>query len=71
MRNPETGKPYGLDFPMITIKDMVNAQYHLIKYLGIERLLSVAGGSMGGMQALKWSILYPDMVNSVIARFTT
>jgi homoserine O-acetyltransferase len=65
--NPETGQPYGLSFPMVTIMDMVNAQYHLIKYLGIKKLLSVAGGSMGGMQALKWSVMYPDMVESVIA----
>ena len=52
--NPETGKPYGLDFPLITIGDMVKAQKHLIEHLGIEKLLSVAGGSMGGMQALAW-----------------
>lgn len=64
--NPETGRPYGLDFPMVTIQDMVNVQQRLIRHLGIDRLLSVAGGSMGGMQALKWAILYPDMVNSVI-----
>jgi homoserine O-acetyltransferase len=64
--NPETGRPYGLDFPMVTIQDMVNVQQRLIRHLGIDRLLSVAGGSMGGMQALKWAILYPDMVCSVI-----
>lgn len=65
--NPETGRPYGLDFPMVTIHDMVRAQRLLIDHLGIERLLCIAGGSMGGMQALKWAILYPDMVQSVIA----
>jgi len=65
--NPATGRPYGLDFPMITVHDMVNAQWHLVKHLGINRLLSIAGGSLGGMQALKWSIVYPDMVNSVIS----
>ncbi len=64
--NPETGRTYGLDFPMVTIQDMVNVQQRLIRHLGIDRLLSVAGGSMGGMQALKWAILYPDMVCSVI-----
>jgi len=65
--NPETGKQYALDFPMVTIQDMVNAQYNLVKHLGIKKLLSVAGGSMGGMQALQWSVLHPEMVNSVIA----
>ena len=64
--NPETGSPFGLDFPLVTIQDMVNAQERLLRHLGIERLLSVAGGSMGGMQALKWAIMYPDMVSSVI-----
>lgn len=65
--NPKTGKYYGLSFPMVTISDMVRAQYHLIKNLGIEKLLAVAGGSMGGMQSLQWSISYPDMINSCIA----
>lgn len=69
--NPETGKPFGLDFPFLTIRDMVNAQYHLVRHLGIDHLLSVTGGSMGGMQALKWSILYPEMVRSVIAIATS
>ena len=53
--NPATGRPYGLEFPVITIKDMVEAQRHLLDHLGIERLLAVAGGSMGGMQALQWA----------------
>ncbi|HOT43382.1 MAG TPA: homoserine O-acetyltransferase [Spirochaetota bacterium] len=69
--NPETGRPYGLDFPMVTIHDMVNCQWHLVRHLGIDRLLSIAGGSMGGMQALKWSIMYPDMVGSVISIATS
>jgi homoserine O-acetyltransferase len=69
--NPETGKPFGLDFPMVTIQDMVNAQKHLLAHLGIEKLLSIAGGSMGGMQAIKWAIVYPEMVNSVIAIATS
>jgi homoserine O-acetyltransferase len=69
--NPETGQPYGLSFPMVTIEDMVQAQYHLIKHLGIDKLLSVAGGSMGGMQALSWSIQYPEMVHSTIAIATS
>ncbi|MFH0771432.1 MAG: homoserine O-acetyltransferase [Candidatus Omnitrophota bacterium] len=60
--NPKTGKPYALGFPIITISDMVSAQKSLIDYLGIERLLCVVGGSMGGMQALQWVALYPDRV---------
>ncbi|MCP5104872.1 MAG: homoserine O-acetyltransferase [bacterium] len=64
--NPGTGKPYGLSFPMITVADWLKAQKRLLEYLGIERLLSVAGGSMGGMQALQWVASYPEMVRSVI-----
>ena len=56
--NPRTGKPYGLDFPVITIADMVEAQRHLVDHLGIEQLLCVTGGSMGGMQALQWVASY-------------
>ncbi|OPX96157.1 MAG: Homoserine O-acetyltransferase [Syntrophorhabdus sp. PtaB.Bin006] len=69
--NPLSGKPYGLQFPVITIKDMVNAQRHLIDDLGIDKLLAVAGGSMGGMQALQWVASYPDKVRSVIPVATT
>lgn len=69
--NPITGRPYGLQFPVITIKDMVNAQRHLIDYLGIQKLLAVVGGSMGGMQALQWVVSYPDRVQSVIPVATT
>ncbi len=69
--NPETGKPYALDFPVITIQDMINAQYHLVKHLGIEKLLAVAGGSMGGMQALMWAISFPETARSVIAIATS
>ncbi len=64
--NPDTGKPYALDFPAISIGDMVLAQKRLIDYLEIETLLTVAGGSMGGMQALAWVVLYPDLLKSVI-----
>jgi len=64
--NPETGKPYALEFPMITVVDMVNAQRHLIDHLGIGKLLSVAGGSMGGMQVLQWVASYPERVRSAI-----
>jgi len=69
--NPVTGRPYGLQFPVITIKDMVNAQRHLIDYLGIDKLLAVVGGSMGGMQALQWVVSYPDRVQSAIPVATT
>lgn len=64
--NPATGEPYGLDFPVITISDMVRAQFHLIAHLGIDRLLAVAGGSMGGMQALEWATRYPDHIGSAM-----
>lgn len=64
--NPKTGRPYGLNFPVVTVKDMVCAQKHLIDHLGIKKLFSVAGGSIGGMQVLKWSVLYPDAVTSVV-----
>jgi homoserine O-acetyltransferase len=69
--NPQTGRPYGLQFPVVTIRDMVNAQKALIDYLGIERLLCVAGGSMGGMQVLQWTVSYPDMVRLAIPIATT
>ena len=64
--HPVTEKTYGLDFPVITLPDMVNAQRRLVEHLGIERLLCVAGGSMGGMQVLEWLVSHPGMVRSVI-----
>ncbi len=64
--NPDTNKPYSLDFPIITINDMVNAQKLLIDYLGIEKLLAIVGGSMGGCQALQWAISYPDFAKAII-----
>ena len=69
--NPETGKPYALDFPMVTIGDMARAQKRLIDHLGIERLLAVVGGSMGGMLALDWAVRYPDGAASVLAIATS
>ncbi|WAC28434.1 homoserine O-acetyltransferase MetX [Ancylobacter sp. SL191] len=60
--NPATGQPYGLDLPVVTIGDMVRAQAMLIDHLGIERLLAVVGGSMGGMQVLQWAASYPERV---------
>ena len=64
--NPETGTPWGLDFPVITIADMVRCQALVIDHLGIEKLFSVIGGSMGGMQALQWSIDYPDRLSHAV-----
>jgi homoserine O-acetyltransferase len=64
--NPATGKPWGLDFPVITIPDMVRAQAMLIDSLGIDTLFAVVGGSMGGMQALQWAAAYPQRVFSAM-----
>ncbi|OFW59786.1 MAG: homoserine O-acetyltransferase [Actinobacteria bacterium RBG_19FT_COMBO_54_7] len=64
--NPEAGKPYGIDFPLITIPDMVRVQARLLDHLGIERLLSIAGGSMGGQQVLEWLVSYPERVRSAV-----
>lgn len=66
-----TGKPYGLTFPVITIRDMVNAQKLLIEHLGIIQLFAVAGGSMGGMQALQWTVSYPSLIKKAILIATT
>jgi homoserine O-acetyltransferase len=68
---PGTGRPYGLRFPGITISDMVRLQKLLVDHLGIERLLAVTGGSMGGMQALEWAIAYPDSLEACIPIATT
>ena len=64
--NPETGKPYGPDFPIVTVKDWVNAQARLSDYLGIEQWSSVIGGSLGGMQVLQWSISYPERLRNAV-----
>ena len=69
--NPKTGEPYGLHFPVVTIGDMVRAQIRLIDHLGIDKLLAVAGGSMGGLQVLEWSAHHPHRVLSAIPLATT
>jgi homoserine O-acetyltransferase len=69
--NPGTGRPYGLDFPVITVADMVRTERAFLDELGIERLAAVAGGSLGGMQAFEWAILYPDQIDAVVAIAST
>jgi homoserine O-acetyltransferase len=64
--NSKTGKPWGLDFPVTTIRDMVRAQAMLLDHLGISSLFSIAGGSMGGMQVLQWAASYPERVFSAL-----
>jgi len=64
--NSKTGKPYGLDFPFITVKDMVNVQKMLLDHLDIDKLFAVVGGSFGGMQVLQWCVSYPDMVRLAV-----
>ncbi|HEX5780012.1 MAG TPA: alpha/beta fold hydrolase, partial [Xanthobacteraceae bacterium] len=61
-RNPANGEPYGLSFPVVTVRDMVRSQAMLLDHLGIESLLCVTGGSMGGMQVLQWAASYPERV---------
>ena len=69
--DPATGQPYGPDFPVITVADMVRTQRAFLDTLGIGRLAAVAGGSLGGMQAFEWAILYPDQVDTVVAIAST
>lgn len=69
--DPTTGKPYGMSFPVITIADMVRAQALLLDHLGVHSLEAVIGGSMGGMQVLNWTILFPERVRSAVAIATT
>ena len=69
--NPKTVEPYGRDFPVVTIGDMVKAQKALLDQMGIKKVLSVIGGSIGGMQVLEWSVRYPEMVVSAIPLATT
>ncbi len=69
--DPATGRPYGSDFPVITVADMVRTERAFLDELGIERLAAVAGGSLGGMQAFEWAILFPDQVDGVVAIAST
>jgi homoserine O-acetyltransferase len=64
--NPATGRPYGSDFPVITVADMVRAERALLHELGITRLAVVAGGSLGGMQAIEWAVRYGDEVGAIV-----
>lgn len=69
--NPATGRPYGSDFPVITVADMVRAERVFLDEMGIRRLAAVAGGSLGGMQALEWAVSYPDQVDAIVVIAST
>jgi homoserine O-acetyltransferase len=69
--DPATGKPYGMRFPVVTVRDMVNAQHQLVARLGIERLRAVIGGCFGGQQAIEWAIRHPDQVGRAVVITTT
>ncbi|ANU09934.1 homoserine O-acetyltransferase [Planococcus antarcticus DSM 14505] len=65
-KNPETGEPYRAEFPTLTIRDMVRAEYHALKKLGIDHLAGVIGGSLGGMKTLEWGKSYPEFIDAVL-----
>jgi homoserine O-acetyltransferase len=69
--NPATGRPYGSDFPVVTVADMVRCERAFLDELGIERLAAVAGGSLGGMQALQWAVQFPDQVDAIVVIAST
>jgi homoserine O-acetyltransferase len=69
--NPQTGKPYGMSFPIVTIRDFVNLQYKLLESLGVKKLRAVSGGSMGGLQSFEWAVAYPDFVERIIPVIST
>ncbi|MBD3675247.1 MAG: homoserine O-acetyltransferase [Planctomycetaceae bacterium] len=64
--NPESGRPYGIEFPFVTVEDIVNVQAELVRHLGIDQLLAVIGGSLGGMQVLQWAADHPEQLNAAI-----
>jgi len=69
--NPETGKPYGMSFPIVTIRDFVNLQYKLLESLGIKKLKVVSGASGGGIQTFQWAVDYPDFVERIVPVIST
>lgn len=69
--DPRTGEPYGSEFPVVSIRDMVRSQAHVADDLGVRRWAAVVGGSMGGMQALEWSIMYPERVGGLFLASTS
>jgi Homoserine acetyltransferase len=64
--NPETGAPYGPDFPEVTVSDWVESQARLADHLGIDRFAAIVGGSLGGMQAMHWAITYPERIGACV-----